>query len=163
MNSKKNLVRFMLVALIAMLWVSTAVVAQNSDFTGTWKLNGSKSSLSYDFSLAPRQLNIVQKELSMSMERFTEMMGQSLNYTDHYALDGTQNLHEGLDGVQRKSVVTWNENRTELQIVTIVPTNEFGEVTITELLSMEGNSMTVKSHAATAMGDLFEIFVFDRE
>ncbi len=160
---KRISLRCAMSTLFALLLMAVGASAQTMDFTGNWKLNGTKSSLSYDFSLAPKQLKIAHQENAMAMERFTEMMGQSLNYTDHYALDGTENLHDGPDGVPRKSVVKWNEQRSELQIVTIVPTNEFGTVTITELLSVEGNNLTVKSHAATDMGELYEIFVFDRE
>jgi len=160
---KYKLFRYPISMFLTLLLIAAGASAQTIDFSGNWKLNGSKSSLSYDFSLAPKQLKIAHQENAMAMERFTEMMGQSLNYTDHYALDGTENLHEGPDGIPRKSVVQWNEQRSELQIVTIVPTNEFGTVTITELLSVEGDNLTVKSHAATDMGDLFEVFVFDRE
>jgi hypothetical protein len=139
------------------------VNAQQVDISGKWKLNTSKSSLSYDFSLAPKQLNIVQEENALSMERFTEMMGQSLNYTDKFTLDGKECINEGMGGADRKSVVNWGEDKKSLIIKTKIPTEEFGEVEVTETLSVDESVLTVKSLAVSGMGELYEIFVFDKE
>jgi hypothetical protein len=149
---------------LTMILLSTGIVvnAQQVDISGKWKLNTSKSSLNYDFSLAPKQLNIVQEENALSMERFTEMMGQSLNYTDKFTLDGKECFNEGMGGTNRKSVVNWVEDKKSLIIKTKIPTEEFGEVEVTETLSIDGDNLTVKSLAKSGMGELYEIFVFDK-
>jgi len=149
--------------LLILIFMSALVSGQETDFSGKWKLNTSKSSLSYDFSLAPKQLNIVQEENALSMERFTEMMGQSLNYTDKFTLDGKECINEGMGGADRKSVVTWGEDKKSLIIKTKIPTDEYGEVEVTETLSVDEGTLTVKSLAVSGMGELYEIFVFDKE
>lgn len=146
-----------------LLLAGIAVNAQQVDISGKWKLNTTKSSLGYDFSLAPKQLNIVQQENALSMERFTEMMGQSLNYTDKFTLDGKECINEGMAGADRKSVVNWGEDKKSLIIKTKIPTEEFGEVEVTETLSVDDSTLTLKSLAVSGMGELYEIFVFDKE
>lgn len=152
-----------LTILTILLFLSNHGYSQQADFTGKWKLNTSKSSLSYDFSLAPKQLNIAQEENALAMERFAEMMGQSLRYTDKFTLDGKECINEGMGGANRKSVVNWSEDKKSLVIKTKIPTEEYGEVEVTETLSVDGNNLTVKSLASSGMGELYEVFVFDKE
>jgi len=158
MKQRKSLITLMIILATAL-----TVSAQPIDFSGKWKLNSTKSSLNYDFSLAPKQLNIEHKENYLSMERFTEFMGQSMNYTDKFTLDGQECLNEGFGGTTRKSVVNWSEDSKSLIIKTKIPTNDFGEVEVTETLMNDGTNLTIKSLAVSGMGELYEVFVFDKE
>ncbi len=145
------------------LFLSIQGFTQSIDFSGKWKLNSTKSSLSHDFSLAPKKLNIQHEGNSLMMERFAEYMGQSLNYTDKFTLDGQECLNEGMGGTNRISVVNWNEDKNSLVIKTKIKTDEFGEVEVTETLLFDGNNLTVKSLASSGMGELYEVFIFDKE
>jgi len=43
---------------------SAAILAQASDFSGSWKLNTSKSTLGAEFSMAPRDVIIMQNGMT---------------------------------------------------------------------------------------------------
>lgn len=138
------------------------LLAQNSDFSGKWKLNPTRSQLNQEFSMAPKQLNVEHKENTLNLERMVEFQGQSMTISDKFTLDGNECINEGFQGSKKKSVVTWSEDKTSLIIKTKFPMQDGGEISITETLKMDGASLTMVSAVSSDWGDMTETHVFDK-
>ena len=152
----------MTISLLLVCMVTGTLLAQNSDFSGKWKLNTSRSQLNQEFSMAPKQLNVEQKENMLNLERFVEFQGQSMTISDKFTLDGNECVNEGFQGSKKKSVVSWSDDKKSLIIKTKFPMQDGGEISITETLKLDGGSLTMVSNVSSDWGDMSETHVFDK-
>lgn len=147
---------------IAFSFAILPVNAQNINFSGNWKLNPSKSKLNAEFSMAPKQVNIIQSGNNLSLERILEFQGQSMTITDKFTLDGAECINEGFQGSKKKSVVNWAEDKKSIVIKTKFPMQDGGEINITETLKIDGTSLSMVSAASSDWGDMSETHIFDK-
>jgi len=150
-----------LIFLFAAVFFSTVVFAQ-IDFSGTWKLNSSKSKLGDQFSMAPKEVIIVQKDNDMNVERHSEFQGQEFTINDKFTLDGKECINDGWQGSKKKSTAVWSDDKKSLKITTKLPMQD-EEMTVIAVYKMDGENMVIESSASSSFGDLDETQVFDKK
>jgi len=84
-----------IIYLIAFTLVSLTSMGIGIDFSGTWNLNKSKSTLSDQFSMAPTQLVISQTADALVIERHSTFQDQNFTFKDKLTLDGKECINDG--------------------------------------------------------------------
>lgn len=133
------------------------------DFSGSWKLNASKSKLGDQFSMAPKEIIVVQKGNDMTMERHAEFQGQEFTINDKFTLDGKECINNGMMDTKKKSTAVWEADKKSLKISSKIPMQDGGEFTLTEVYKMDGESMVIQSDASSSYGDMSETQVYDKK
>jgi len=146
----------------ALLLISGIVSAQGIDFSGNWKLNTSKSKLNDQFSMAPKESIIAQKDNDFNIEKHSSFQNQDFTINDKFTLDGKESVNPGWQGSQKKSTAAWSDDKTSLKITSKLPIGDSGEMTIVEVYKMDGNSLVVETSASSSYGDVAETQVFDK-
>ena len=146
-----------------LLLISGIVSAQGIDFSGNWKLNTSKSKLNDQFSMAPKESIIAQKDNDFNIEKHSSFQNQDFTINDKFTLDGKECVNPGWQGSQKKSTVAWSDDKTSLKITSKLPIGDSGEMTIVEVYKMDGNSLVVETSASSSYGDVAETQVFDKQ
>ncbi|WP_340110964.1 hypothetical protein [Maribellus mangrovi] len=143
------------------LCCSISLFAQ-TDFSGTWKLNNSKSKLGEQFSMAPKTIVVAQKGNDISVEKHSEFQGNEFTSTDKYTLDGKECVNKGFMDTEKKSKAVWDGEKKSLTVTSKIPMQ--GEtMTVTEIFSMKDGAMVIQSKASSSYGDLEETQVFDKK
>jgi hypothetical protein len=147
---------------LAAIVVSVAVSAQ-VDLSGTWKLNSSKSKLGEQFSMAPKEIILVQKDNDLSVERHSEWQGQEFTTNDKFTLDGKECVNAGMMDTQKKSTAVWASDKKSLKISSKIPMQDGGEIAITEVYKMDGGNMVIEMNSTSSWGDMAETQVYDKK
>ena len=147
---------------LAAIAVSVTVSAQ-VDLTGTWKLNSSKSKLGEQFSMAPKEIILVQKDNDLSVERHSEWQGQEFTTNDKFTLDGKECVNPGMMDTQKKSTAVWAADKKTLKIISKIPMQDGGEISITEVYKMDGGNMVIEMNSSSSWGDMAETQVYDKK
>ncbi|MBV5311659.1 MAG: hypothetical protein JZU47_00090 [Prolixibacteraceae bacterium] len=87
----------------ALLLISTIVSAQGLDFSGNWKLNRSISKLNDQFSMAPKEIILAQKDNDFNVERHSTFQDRDFTIKDKFTLDGKESINPGWQDTQKKS------------------------------------------------------------
>lgn len=161
MNQKFNFLRSAMVLLIA-LFLTPAVMAQTTDFSGTWKLNKGKSKLNEQFSMAPQSLVMVQEAALLSVERHAEFQGEAFVTKDKFTLDGKECVNEGLQGTKKKSTAVWADDKKSLTIKTTIPMEGGGDFSLKEVYSLTEDCLVLETTATSDWGTNTETFVFNK-
>lgn len=136
---------------------STFAFAQ-TNFSGTWTLNTSKSKLS-EQSFAPSKVVIAQNGNVMSVETTSDMMGQTNTRTNKYTLDGKESSNEGFGGNPVKSTAVWSADKKALTVSTKM-SMQGNEMIIKAVYKMDGSNLVIDS----SFGDFgSETQVFDKK
>ena len=131
------------------------------DFSGTWKLNSAKSKLNEQFSMAPKEMIVIQKNNDLSVEKHSEWQGQEFTINDKFTLDGQECVNKGFMDTEKKSTLNWSDDKTLLKITSKIPIQ--GEtMTIIEIYKMDGANMIIETSASSSYGDVSETQVFDK-
>ncbi len=151
-----------LILLSAILFAAVIVSAQ-TDFSGSWKLNSSKSQLGDQFSMAPKEIIIDQNDNDISVEKHSNFQGQDYTINDKYTLDGKESINDGWMDSKKKSTVTWSDDKKSLKVVSKIPMQDGGDMTINENYKMDGDNMVIESSASSSYGDMTETMVYDKQ
>ena len=151
-----------IVFLIATLLISGVLSAQVVDFSGSWKLNSSKSKLHEQYSMAPKEIIVAQKGNEFNLERHASFQDQDFTINDKLTLDGKECINQGWQDTKKKSVVILSDDKNSLKITTKFPMNDGSEMTIVEVYKMDGSNMVIESSASSSFGDVAETMVFDK-
>lgn len=147
--------------LFSAVFFSTLLFAQ-TDFSGDWKLNTSKSKLGEQFSFAPKEVIIVQKGNDLSVETHSEFQGQEFTQTNKYTLDGKECVNAGFMDTEVKSTLSWSDDKKALKIVSKIPFQ--GEtMTITNVYKKDGDNFIVEMKSSSSYGDMEETQVYDKK
>lgn len=146
--------------LIVILVVSIAASAQ-TDFSGTWKLNSSKSKLGEQFSMAPKKIIIVQKGNDISIEKHSEFQDQEFTSTDKLTLDGKECVNTGFMDTQKKSTAVWSDDKKSLKVVGKMDM-QGEEMTITEVFKIDGGNLVIEASSTSSFGDMSETQVYEK-
>lgn len=149
---------FILAAILA-----TFTLSAQTDFSGSWKLNSSKSKLGDQFSMAPKEIIVVQKGNDMSVERHSEWQGQEFTINDKFTLDGKECINAGFMDTQKKSTAAWSADKKSLTIKSKIPMQDGGDFSVTEVYKMDNGSMVIESSASSSFGDMAETQVYDKK
>ncbi len=149
--------------LSAALLFCALVYSQVPDFTGSWKLNNSKSRLHYEFTMAPGEIIIVQNGNGMTVEKHSEFQGEKFVFNDKFTLDGKECINRGWQDTEKKSTATWSDDKKTLSISTSIIMEDGGEIRIIELYSMKEKNMVIDFNSSSPFGDISETMVYDRQ
>lgn len=147
--------------IFASILISSVVTAQ-TDFAGTWKLNSAKSKLGEQFSMAPTQIIITQSANALNVEKHSNMMDQAMITKDKFTLDGKECINTGFQDSQKKSTLTWSEDKKSIKCISKISIGD-GEMVITEIYKKDGNSLVIESSSASSFGDMAETQVYDKQ
>ncbi len=143
----------------AVLFLAFSAKAQKQ-FTGTFEIDRSKSTLNEQFSMAPNKLIIKVSKKDFQIERFSSFQGNSFTMTDKYSLDGKECTNQGFMDTTKKSVAVWSKKDKKLTVTSKIPMQDGGEVSITEVYTKEGDNLILDSKASSSFGDMNEKMVF---
>lgn len=146
--------------LLTAIFVSTLLYAQ-TDFSGTWTLNTSKSKLG-ERSFAPQTMVIVQKGNEISIETHREFQGQERVRTNKYTLDGKECVNPGFRDSEVKSTAVWSGDKKSLTITSKFEMQN-GEMTMKAVYKMDGKNLVVESSSSSSFGDRSETQVYDKK
>lgn len=147
----------------ALLLISTIVSAQGLDFSGNWKLNRSISKLNDQFSMAPKEIILAQKDNDFDVERHSTFQDRDFTIKDKFTLDGKECINPGWQDTQKKSTANWAEDKTSLKITTKIPMGDNGEMTIIEVYKIVGANLVIETSASSSFGDVAETQVFEKQ
>jgi len=150
---------FILIAVLVSGFVSGQV-----DFSGTWKLNTSKSKLGGEFSMSPKEVMIKQSGNTMSVEKHSEFQGQEMTTSGKYTLDGKECVNTGFMDTELKSTAVWADDKKSLKITTKFAMGGGGEeMTFVEVYSMDGDNLSVVASSSSSFGEMSETAVYDKQ
>jgi hypothetical protein len=148
---------------LAFLLISVIASAQGPDFSGSWKLNKSKSKLNDQFTMAPKEIILAQKDNDFNVEKHSSFQDRDFTIKDKFTLDGKECINPGWRDTQKKSTAIWSDDKTSLKITTKFPMGDNGEMTVVETYKMDGAVLVVESSASSSFGDVAETQVFDKQ
>lgn len=147
---------------IAILMTSLAI--GQVDFSGTWKINTSKSKVGSEFMMSPKEMIISQSGNTLEMEKHSDFQGQVFTTNDAFTLDGKECVNTGFMDSEKKSTVVWSDDKKSLTITSKVPMGGGGdEMTLVEVYSMEGDNLQVEITTSSSFGDMSETGVYDKQ
>lgn len=147
----------------ALLLISTIVSAQGLDFSGNWKLNRSISKLNDQFSMAPKEIILAQKDNDFNVERHSTFQDRDFTIKDKFTLDGKEAINPGWQDTQKKSTAIWADDKTSLKITSKIPMGDNGEMTIIEIYKIAGGNLIIETSASSSFGDVAETQVFEKQ
>lgn len=140
-----------------------AFASAQTDFSGSWKLNKSKSTLNDQFSMAPNEIIIEQDGNLLKVEKHSSFQGNSYTTNDEFTLDGKESVNDGWQGSKKKSTAVWSDDKSTLTITSKIPIQNGEEMSISEIYKMDGANMTLESSASSSWGDLEETMFYDKQ
>lgn len=149
-----------LIFLLSAVFFTTMVFAQ-TDFSGNWALNTSKSKLG-ERSFAPKSVTIVQTKADMNVETKSEFNGEERIRKSKYTLDGKECTNKGFRDMDVKSTAVWSADKKVLTITSKVSMDN-GDMTMKAVYKMDGANLVIDSSSSSPMGDRSETQVFDKK
>ena len=177
MNSKKifssgkrsvNISLPVLFAFVSLSLLSGSLFAQ-TDFSGSWVLNESKSTLGEGPAMSATSMTVNQQEGLISIDLVRPSFdGGTMNISEKYTLDGKESVNKGMMDSSVKTITTWSENKKELTFAKAIVFDMNGEtmeIKITDVWSIsdDGKTLTVKSAMKSEMGDMNQVLVYDKK
>jgi hypothetical protein len=151
-----------IVFLLTAFLISLISNGQGIDFSGSWKLNSTKSKLNAEFSFAPNSIIIVQKGNELKVEKHSNFQGEDVITTDKLTLDGKEVINVGFRDTQKKSIASWADDKASLKVISKLSIGDGGEMTITEVYKLTGGNLVIESNSSSSFGDMAEIMVYDK-
>lgn len=154
----KKLILFVFAAIF-----SVAVNSQDVNFSGSWKLNSSLSTLNSEWSMAPLEIIIDQKGNDLKVEKHSTFQGENFTINDKFTLDGKECINTGWQDSQKKSTAVWSSDKKSLTITTKLVMGDGGEMTIIEVYKMDKKNMSLNAKASSSYGDMEETMVYEKQ
>jgi hypothetical protein len=177
MNSKKNSgsgKRFInislpgLFAFVSLSLLSGSVFAQ-PNFSGSWALNESNSTLGDGPRMSVSSMTVNQEEGLISIDLVRPSFeGGNVSSSEKYTLDGKESVNKGMMDSSVKTITTWSDDKKELTFAKTILFDMNGETMefkITDVWSSsdDGKTLTVKSAMTSQMGDSNQVLVYDKK
>ncbi|HEY3373233.1 MAG TPA: hypothetical protein VGK10_20465 [Prolixibacteraceae bacterium] len=143
--------------------ISFTSMAKVVDFSGTWNLNKSKSTLNEQFSMAAGQMILTQTADVLDLEKHVSFQDQNFTINDKLTLDGKECINKGWQDSQKKSIVTWSADEKLMTVNSKIPMQDGGEMTIVEVYQMEGDNLKVVVSVSSSYGEMSETYLFDKQ
>jgi hypothetical protein len=137
------------------------MVFAQTDFSGSWELNTSKSKLG-ERSFAPKSATIIQTKADISIETKSEFNGEERVRKNKYTLDGKECTNKGFRDMDVKSTAVWSADKKALTVTSKVSTDN-GDMTMKAVYKMDGANLVIESSASSPMGDRSETQVFNKK
>lgn len=177
MNSKKifnsgkrfiNTSLPVLFAFVSFTLLSGSLLAQ-SNFSGAWALNESKSTLGDGPGMSTTSMTVNQQADVISIDLVRPSFdGGTMNSSEKYTLDGKESVNKGIMESSVKTITTWSEDKKALTFAKTILFDMNGdtmELKITEVWSIsdDGKTLTIKSSMKSDMGDMDQVLVYDKK
>ena len=143
--------------------ISVSSMGEVVDFSGTWNLNKSKSTLNDQFSMAPNQIILIQNNDGLAVEKHGSFQDQDYTMTDKFTLDGKECINAGWMDTEKKSTAVWSADEKTLTITSKIPMQDGGEMTINETYQTEENNLKVVVKVSSSFGDVTETYLFEKQ
>lgn len=140
----------------------SVVVSAQTDLSGTWVLNKSKSKLGAEFSMAPKNMTVVHKGNDLSYDKHSEWQGQEFTISDKFTTDGKECVNKGWMDTQKKSTAIWSDDKKSLKITSKIPMQD-ETMTVTEVYKMDDSNLVLEVKASSSYGDFEETQVFEKK
>ncbi|MFB6318140.1 hypothetical protein [Saccharicrinis sp. FJH54] len=152
-----------LTLLLFVLALSTASFAEKADFSGTWNIDKSKSTLNEQFSMAPNQLILTQDKNTLTIERHSSFRDQDFTFTDKLTLDGKECINKGFRDSEKKSKAVWSDDAKTLIVTTKIPMQDGNELTLVEKYQLVDSNLQINVKASSSYGESEETYVFAQQ
>jgi len=157
----------MIPAIIALILISSFAGFAQSNFSGTWALNESKSNLGEGPRMGGGNMVVTQSGNNLSVERTMQGPDGETKMTDKYTLDGKVSENPMFNS-SRKSTVTWSADKSSITIASTMVFDMGGETMETKTsetwkLADGGKGLTVESSFSTPNGDMKSISYYDKK
>lgn len=143
--------------------ITLTSMAKGPDFSGTWKLNKTKSTLNEQFSMAPSQIIIQQGADVLNVEKHSTFQDQEFTTKDKFTLDGKECINDGWQDSKKTSTAVWSADEKILIITSKIPMQDGNEIKITENYQMDGENLKLAVTSSSSFGDMSETFLFDKQ
>ena len=170
-GSGKRFINFTLPSLFAfvsLILLSGSVIAQ-SNFSGSWAFNESKSTLGEGPMMSATSMTINQQANLISIDLVQPSFeGGDMKRSEKYTLDGKESVNEGMMGSSVKTITSWSEDKKELRFAKAIAFDMNGEKMEMKLddvwsLSEDGKTLTVKSSMKSDWGEMNTTLVYDKK
>lgn len=149
-----------IILLISALIFASVGFAQ-PNFSGSWKLNDSKSKLG-ERSFAAKELVIEHKKNDLSIESHSVFRDQEITRNNKYTLDGKECINKGFRDSEIKSTAVWSDDKKSLTISSKVKIQD-GEMSFKAVYKMDKANLVVEASASSSYGDWSETQVYDKK
>jgi hypothetical protein len=163
----KRISIYSFISLVVVMFLSSMVYAQTAqtNFSGTWTLNTSKSTLQ-EQTFAPKTLSIVQKNNDISIERGMNFNGEEMKTTDKFTLDGKECQNAGFMNSVKKTILSWSSDGKVLTFTSTIKMEMEGQSNEMKLIEVytlkDDKTLSVESSMNSSFGDSKETQVFDK-
>lgn len=157
-----------LFAFVSLSLLSGGLFAQ-PDFSGSWALNESKSTLGDGPRMSVTSMTVSQQENLISIDLVQPSWeGEEMKRSEKYTLDGKESVNEGMMGSSVKTITSWSEDKKELRFAKTIAFEMDGEKMEMKLddawtLSDDGKTLTVKSSMKSDWGEMNTVLVYDKK
>ena len=158
----------LLFAVVSLSLISGSLFAQ-ADFSGSWALNESKSTLGDGPRMSVTSMIVTQQESLISIDLVQPSWeGGEMKRSEKYTLDGKESVNQGMMDSSVKTITTWSEDKKELRFAKTITFEMNGETMEMKLddawaLSDDGKTLTVKSKMTSDMGEMSLVLVYDKK
>ena len=152
---------FSLTVVIALAAVTTFAQQKTPDFSGTWKLNVSKSDFGILGGPDSRTDVIIHKDTSITDEVSAEGAQGKVQYTIKYTTDGKEVTNQ-INGREVKSTLKW-DGSTLVITSTLTYNDNPVDARATWTLSADGKTLTISTHYASPMGETEQRHVLEKQ
>lgn len=149
------------IILLAAFLVTMAFAVSAADFSGTWKLNKSKSKLGDQFSMAPSILIAAQSGNDFNVEKHISFQDQEMTTKEKYTLDGKECVNPGFQDSQKKSTAVWSGDKNSLTITSKVSMGD-SDMTTIEVYKIVDSGLVIESKMSSSFGENNETMVFEK-
>lgn len=155
-----------ILSLALLLFVAGYASAQ-TNFSGTWVLNESKSTFpDTQFRMASPAFVITQDGSTFTIERtFRTRDGEERKMSEKYTLDGKESLNPFMN-TQKKSTAAWSADKMVLTVNSVMVfefNGESNEVKQTDIYKLNGNVLNLDTKSTSQMGELASALVYDKK
>ncbi len=168
-KTKKSFRILMTSGLLILLMVQASAQGTNTDFSGKWVLNESKSKFGdSQFRMGATQIQIKQDGNTITDERtMPGFDGGEMKTTDKLTLDGKVCENTGMMDSKKKSTVTWSADKKSITISSSTLFNMNGdgmEMKSSEIWTLGdgGKSLTIESTTSIPDGDIKNTLFYDK-
>ncbi len=157
-----------LFAVVSLSLLSGSLYAQ-TDFSGTWAFNESKSSLGEGPMMSATSMTISQQGNVLTVDLVQPSFeGGEMKRSEKYTLDGKESVNEGMMGASVKTITSWSEDKKELRFAKTIAFDMDGQAMEMKLndawtLSGDGKALTVKSSMKSDWGEMNTSLVYDKK
>ena len=167
-NGNVNILAAFILSAFFLFPCESLILAQETDFSGEWILNDSKSDMGQGMFRVSKAISVRQKGNDLELEKIrTGRDGQEIKSTEKLTPDGNPTVNE--QGTRTtKTTVTWSDDGKSITLVSNTTFSREGqtrEMSSTEIWTLDntGKTLTVKYSGSSPRGEQKATLVYDKK